>query len=185
MPIYEGDMKERTRELLLMQGFCSRDIDNDPGISRLARWTPLSCASLGTAGLAVGLLPFGLALCPCAIAGFAGLWIGSGWFFIVLGLLTLTGGLTNRSIYDRLYNLTIRHLFRTSPVPQHGAPRRFGCAIGGLMYTASGIGFLLGNKWLAFSPAVFMVVFATIAGLTQWCFASAIYALLFGRKAQS
>jgi len=47
------------------------------------------------------------------------------------------------------------------------------------MYTVSGIGFLVGDLWMAFIPAVFMVVFATIAGLTQWCFASALYGWLF------
>ena len=165
-----------------MQGFCPRDIDTEPEFSRMARWTPLSCATFGTAGLAAGFLPFGLAICPCAFVTVAGLWAGSGWFFIILGLLTLTGGFTRRSIYDRLYNVTFRHLFRTSPVPEHGAPRQFGCAIGGIMYTVTGFGFLLGNVWLAFIPAVFMVVFATIAGLTQWCFASALYVWLFKRK---
>lgn len=172
-------MKERTRRLLLMQGFCARDLDHQAGIGRLARWTPLSCAAFGSAGLAAGLLPFGISICPCAISSLAGLWIGSGWFFIVLGLLTFTGGLTDRSIYDRLYNATFRHLFHTEAVPRHGAPRRFGCAIGGAMYTASGLGFLLGNAWLAFVPAVCMVCFAAIAGLTQWCFASALYDWLF------
>ena len=175
-------MEGRTRRLLLMQGFNACDVDNEPRIGRLARWTPLSCASFGTAGLAAGVLPFGLAFCPCAFVSAAGLWIGSGWFFIALGLLTLTGGLTSRSIYDRFYNATLRRLLRTAPVPPHGPPRRFGCAIGGVMYVASGFGFLLGNIWLAFVPALFMVVFAMIAGLTQWCFASALYAWLFGRK---
>ncbi len=165
-----------------MQGFCPHDVDTEKRISRLARWTPLSCATFGSAGLAVGLLPFGLTICPFAISTLTGLRIGSGCFFIVLGLLTLTGGLTSRSFYDRLYNATLRHLLHTSPVPQHGAPRRFGCAIGGIMYTLSGVGFLGGNLYLAFIPAMFMAVFATVAGLTQWCFASAIYAWLFQRK---
>ena len=174
-------MTGRIKRFLLMQGFRQRDVENVCGISGLARWTPLSCAAFGAAGLAAGstLLPFEAALCPCAIVGLGGLWAGSGWFFIALGLLTLTGGLTKRSIYDRLYNATFRRLFRTEAVPQHGAPRRFGCAIGGIMYSLSGIGFLIGNVWLAFIPAVFMVVFATIAGVTQWCFASSLYAWIF------
>jgi len=180
-------MTGRVQRLLLMQGFCQRDVNSIRGISGLARWTPLSCAAFGTAGLAAGstVLPFATALCPCAVAGLAGLWVRSGWFFVALGLLTLTGGLTSRSIYDRFYNATIRRILRTAGVPQHGAPRRFGCAIGGIMYTVSGVGFLLGNVWMAFIPALFMVVFATIAGLTQWCFASALYAWLFGRKEEN
>jgi len=47
------------------------------------------------------------------------------------------------------------------------------------MYILSGVGFLSCNYWLAFIPAVFMIAFATIAGLTQWCFASALYSWLF------
>ena len=175
--------------MLLMQGFCRKDIEGVPQLGGLARWTPLSCAAFVTAGLWLqGILPIGAiggVLCPCVITGVAGLWLGSGWFFIALGLFTLTGGFTARSIYDRLYNLTFRYVFRTAPVPRHGSPRKFGCAIGGVMYVLSGIGFLVRNYWLAFVPAVFMVVFATIAGLTQWCFASALYSWLFGRSKHS
>jgi hypothetical protein len=47
------------------------------------------------------------------------------------------------------------------------------------MFILSGIGFLTNIRWLAFGPAIFMIVFATIAGLSQWCFASNLYALLF------
>ena len=179
---HEKSITGKIRQLLLMQGFRSKDLDCVPRISHLARWTPLSCAAFGTTGLTASssLLPFGAYLCPCIFASAAGLWIRSGWFFIVLGLLTLTGGLTRRSIYDRLYNATIRHLLHTAPVPQHGPPRRFGCAIGGIFYIVSGMGFLLGDIWIAFVPAVFMVVFATIAGLTQWCFASALYEWMSG-----
>jgi len=145
---------ERINQLLLMQGFCQRDIDGVPCIDRLAKWTPLACAVCGTIGL----------------------FVGSGWYFVVLGILTLTGGLTNRSIYDRFYNATFRHLLQTAPVPPHGAPRRFGCAIGGTMYMVGGLGFFVGNHWLAVVPTIIMIVLATIAGLTQWCFASALYA---------
>jgi len=179
---WADDMQDRAKRMLLMQGFCQKDIDRLPQLGGLARWTPLSCAAFGTAGLWLqGILPIGGFLCPCVITGVAGLWLGSGWFFIALGLFTLTGGFTARSIYDRLYNLTFRYIFRTSPVPRHGSPRKFGCAIGGVMYLLSGIGFLVHNYWMAFIPAVFMVIFATIAGLTQWCFASALYSWLFGR----
>ncbi len=175
-------MNNRTRSWLLMQGFCPQDVDHEPEIGRLARWTPFSCAAFGTAGLAAGLLPLGLTLCPCSFLTLAGLWMGSGWFFVGLGLLTLTGGLTSHSIYDRLYNLMFRHLFHTSAIPEHGAPRRFGCALGGSFYITSGAGFLLGHIWMAFIPAGFMVFFATLAGFTQWCFASALYGWLFERK---
>ena len=81
-----ADMTDRIQNLLLMQGFCQRDIDGVPCVDRLARWTPLSCAVCGTVGL------------------------------------------------------------------------------------------MIGNHWLAVVPAIIMIVLAGVAGLTQWCFASALYA---------
>jgi len=44
------------------------------------------------------------------------------------------------------------------------------------MYMVGGLGFFVGNHWLAVVPTIIMIVLATIAGLTQWCFASALYA---------
>ena len=43
-----------------------------------------------------------------ADCGTVGLLVGKGGYFVVLGLLTLTGGLTSRSIYDRVYNATFQ-----------------------------------------------------------------------------
>jgi hypothetical protein len=169
-----------------MQGFCVADGNEAQRVSGLARWTPFSCATIGALGLGVGsnVLGIGMAICPCALAAAAGLWLGSGWFFIGLGILTFTGGISVRSIYDRLYNAIIRPILRTEAIPKHGPPRRFGCAIGGVMYVMSGVGFLLHVGWLAFAPAALMVVLAGIAGITHWCFASAVYNLLFpGRNA--
>ena len=85
-------MTGKIRQLLLMQGFRPEDVEGVPRLSRLDRWAPLSCAASGTTGLVFGssMFPFGFSLCPCVFASAAGLWIGSGWFFIALGLLTLT-----------------------------------------------------------------------------------------------
>jgi hypothetical protein len=179
-------MKKRTLDLLRMQGFCLADVPEASSLSPRARWTPFSCATAGALGVGVGgnVLSFGAALCPCLVASAAGLWIGSGWFFIALGVLTFTGGITIRSIYDRLYNLVAVRVLHRREIPPHGTPRRFGCAIGGIMYTASGIGFLTHLPGLAFVPALLMIVLATVAATTHWCFASALYHLIAdGRKA--
>ena len=175
-------MNEKIKKRLLMQGFCSRDIQNEPGIGRLVSWTPLSCATIGATGLSVSFIPYWFAICPCTLTALVGFSFNSGWFFLILGLLTLTGGITNRSFYDRIYNLVVSRFFKSTSIPKHGEPRRFGCAIGGIMYTMSGIGFFIHNPWLAYCPALFMIVFATIAGFTQWCFASYLYALFFKKQ---
>jgi len=129
-----------------------------------------------------------------------------GVYFLVLGAFTLTGGFSNSSIFDRLYNVLLRPLIKGSPIPPHGAPRRFGCAIGGFVYMASGTAFLLAFRTIsiigsadgpttifvtthnlllpavAYGLATFMVLFALIAGITQWCFASTLYKLFFAKK---
>jgi len=150
-----------TRQRLIDQGFCDCDLDSMPQLSRLARWTPCACAAFGVAGIALALF-FNI----------------GGIYFLVLGLLTLTGGFTGNSIFDRLYNLLLRPIFNDPPIPPHGMPRRFGCAIGGGMYMASGVAFLFGFTALACGLAAFMILFALIAGVTQWCFASTLYKLL-------
>jgi len=154
-----------TRQRLIDQGFSNVDLDSMPHLSRLARWTPFACAAFGTAGIVLDLL-FN---------------IGSA-YFLILGALTLTGGFTNSSIFDRFYNILLRPLFNGSPIPPQGAPRRFGCAIGGFMYMASGAAFLLGFPATAYGLAAFMIIYALIAGITQWCFASTLYKLFFAKK---
>jgi hypothetical protein len=81
-------MKSSIQKRLAMQGFCFADLNNDPEISAKARWTPLSCATMGSVGISLGVVPFTIAICPYTIAALTGFWVGSGWFFIVLGLLT-------------------------------------------------------------------------------------------------
>jgi hypothetical protein len=177
-------MDSRLTQLLRMQGFCVSNDMEAKLLSGRARWTSLSCAAFGAFGLGLGTgaLSTGIALCPCVVASAAGLWLGSGWFFIALGILTFTGGVSVRSIYDRLYNAVIRHIVRRAPIPEHGPPRRFGCAFGGFMYVLSGIGFFLNSFWMAFVPAAMMIVLAATARITHWCFASALYSVLFERK---
>jgi len=202
-------LNQTTRQRLLDQGFCNCDLDSTPALPRLARWTPLACAAFGTLGIALQFFyssmvhPLFSEQCQC--------WAKSpynigGVYFLVLGAFTLTGGFSDSSIFDRLYNVLLRPLFGGSPIPPHGAPRRFGCAIGGLVYMASGAAFLLAFRTtiigggadgpttifitthnlllpaVAYGLAIFMIVFALIAGITQWCFASTLYKFLFAKK---
>jgi len=152
----------KTRQLLLAQGFTIAVLDNLPHVAGMARWTPLACACCGIIGLI----------------------LGNAWYFLALGLLTLTGGITDRSIYDRIYNLLIRPVAGTIPIPSHGIPRRFGCTIGAILYGLCAAGFFIHNVYLIYIPSLFIITFAVIAGLTQWCFASAIYGLLSGMPAR-
>jgi hypothetical protein len=147
--------------MLLMQGYQQDDIIGNENLNLLARWTPLACGCFGVLGLV----------------------FGSPSYFWALGFLTLIGALGSRSFYDYLYRIFLRPLTGLGDMPFHGAPRRLGCAIGALLYLLSGTGFYLHRPLLSFVPALIIIPLAFVAAITQWCFASTLYRLLFNKKA--
>jgi len=114
--------------------------------------------------------------------GSLGLGLRSAAFFWALGILTLMGAASTRSFYDRLYQIFLRPWTGLGEMPRHGAPRRFGCAVGAALFILSGTGFRLSSPVLAFVPALIIVPLAFGAAFTQWCFASALYRLISGGK---
>jgi hypothetical protein len=154
-------MSAYTYRMLLVQGFSRDDVERHPNINLLARWTPFACGCLGGLGL--------------ILRSPAYLW--------ALGILTLVGAVSSRSFYDYLYQICLGRLTGLGEMPRHGAPRRFGCAIGAVLFILSGTGFYWQRPLLAFIPALIIVPLAFGAAFTQWCFASALYRLVFGRRA--
>jgi len=145
--------------MLSMQGYKQEDILHNSNINMLARWTPFACGTFG----ALGLL------------------LKSPVYLWLLGLLTLVGSIANRSIYDYLYQILLSPWIGLGSMPHHGAPRRFGCAIGAALFLLSGTGFRLQRPMLSIIPVLVIVPLAFIAAFTQWCFASALYRMLFGK----
>ena len=145
---------------MILQGYDLKTISEDQDADLLIRWTPFSCALFGTMGMM----------------------IQNPWYFIILGALTMVGGFGSRSFYDYLYNATLRHIFQSERTPLHGKQRRFGCAVGACLYIAGGVGFFIGNVWLFYIPTLFIIFFAWVVAITQWCFASSLYNLIRGRK---
>ncbi len=179
-------MEEKRIRLLATQGFSRSDLESIPGIGLLTRWTPVCCTITGSIGLASGLilLPFhrfGTILQALSDPGPQTL---TGIYFILLGCLTFTGGITRRSFYDRCYNALFRHIFHTDPIPEHGLTRRIGCAMGSVMFALSGIGFLQGDMVLSFVPAGFMVAMAAVGAISDWCMIAAVVSrMTAGRNA--
>jgi hypothetical protein len=153
-------MDNLTRKLILAQGYSRADIDNVGHINLLVRWTPLMCS----------------------IFGFVGILLKSPAYFIGLGLCTSIGAFANHSFYDYLYKFSVRFVVPLGSIPAHGNARRFGCAIGSLLYISSGVGFTIKNWYLAFLPAILIITLALIAAVTQWCFASTLYNFIFKKN---
>ena len=147
--------------MLSMQGYGREDILYNSNINLLARWTPFACG----------------------ICGVLGLWLKSPIYLWLLGSLTLIGSVANRSFYDYVYQIFLRPFIGLGSMPRHGAPRRFGCAIGAVLFIISGTGFHLQRPMLSLIPILIIAPLAFVAAFTQWCFASTLYRLLFGKNA--
>jgi len=141
--------------LLVMQGFSKQDVNCNPHILALTKWTPLACGTLGLIGVI----------------------LSSPYYLIALGLLTFIGVFRPYSFYDYLYKYIFRYIFKFGDGVTHGIQRKIGCGIGGVVYIISGLGFYFGNMYLAYIPSIFMITFAFIAGIFNWCFVSTFYAL--------
>ena len=154
-------MSAYTYRMLLLQGYSRDDVVHHANLNLLARWTPFACGCLGTLGL--------------SLRSPAYLW--------ALGILTLIGSVSSRSFYDYLYQIFLRPMTGLGEMPRHGAPRRFGCAVGAGLFILSGTGFYLRLPMLSVIPALIIIPLAFGAAFTQWCFASALYRLISGQKA--
>ena len=153
-------MKESTKKLIISQGYDECEVTSNKGIIPLTKWTPIACAIFG----AVGVI------------------LQSPAYLIILGLFTFVGAFTSRSLYDYFYKFLLSSFIRFGEMPKHGTPRRIGCGIGACMFVISGIGFYWNNPWLAYIPSVFMITFALIAGIFNWCFVSTFYGMIVGKK---
>ncbi|MEI6884123.1 MAG: DUF4395 family protein [Bacteroidota bacterium] len=153
-------MKENTKQLIISQGYNQEAIKSNKNLDLLIRWTPFACGLSGTIGL----------------------FLQNPYYFMFLGMLTAIGGLGSVSFYDYIYNYTLRYVLASGKVPLHGPQRRFGCSVGAILFITGGIGFYLENPWLAYIPTGFIICLAYIAAITQWCFASTLYNLLWGKQ---
>ena len=150
----------RTKNLLIMQGFSKYEVENNPNIIPLTKWTPFACATFGLIGVI----------------------LGSHYYLFALGLLAFTGALQPYSFFDYLYKYLFRYIFKFGDVLPHGIQRKIGCGIGGVMFIISGVGFQFDMMLLAYIPSCFMVTFAYIAGFSNWCFVSTFYRLATGNS---
>ena len=158
----KGILNDSTKRLLIEQGFSEQVIENNPNILALTKWTPLLCGIFGLIGMV----------------------LGSAYYFVILGLLTLIGAFRPYSFFDYLYKYAFRYIFKFGDGVPHNIQRKIGCAIGGIAYIVSGLGFYFDNMLMAYIPSGFMVTFAFIAGFFNWCFASTIFSLTCGNKAE-
>ncbi len=148
-----------TRKRLETQGF----LCDSPGFAQLEPWlrlTPSICTALMGLGTALALAPLLWALVPIA----------------------LLGAVFPRHPFDLLYNLGLRHITGTPPLPRNGAPRRFACGVAAVWLTATASAFQSGAAWPGYLLGGVLTAVALLVSVTHFCIPSIIYQHLFGRR---
>lgn len=148
-----------TRKRLETQGF----LCDSPGFAQVEPWlrfTPFVCTALMGLGTALALAPLLWALVPIA----------------------LLGAVFPAHPFDLLYNLGLRHLTGTPPLPRNGAPRRFACGVATAWLIATALAFQSGAAWLGYALGGILTAVALLVSLTHFCIPSTVYQYLFGRR---
>jgi hypothetical protein len=117
----------------------------------------------------------------CALVMGVGTVLASPWILWGLAPFAAYGAAFPRHPFDYIYNLGVRRLTGTRPLPPHGAPRRFACGIATVWLLATGAAFVGGVDTLGYLLGGMLTAVAALVGTTHFCIPSLIYALLFGR----
>ncbi len=98
-------------------------------------------------------------------------------------LIALSGALFPKGmVIDLIYNLGVRHLFHTPPLPPTPTPRRFSYLISTTFLAGSAMSFYYGLPVIGFILGGGVVAGGTILTLSLWCLGSWYFRLFFGRK---
>jgi hypothetical protein len=141
------------------QGYVNVDRASMRELEPWLRWSPAICAAV----MAVGTV------------------LASPWILWGLVPFAALGAIFPRHPFDYIYNYGVRRLTGTQPLPPHGAPRRFACAMASAWLITTGAAFAADLDLLGYALGGLLTAVAVTVGTTHFCIPSLIYALLFGR----
>lgn len=148
------------RRRLEMQGFCGF---SDAELAGFGPWLRLAtglCAAWVAMATALGDPYLVWALAPVAVLGAA---------------------LPHHPV-DLVYNIAVRRLTGTPPVPAHHAPRRFACSVASVWLVATGAAFYSGHDAAGYTLGSSMAAAASIPTLTDFCVPSFIFEKIVRRR---
>jgi len=117
----------------------------------------------------------------CAIVMATGTILAAPWLLWGLAVTAALGAVLPSHPFDYVYNLGVRRLTGTPPLPANGAPRRFACGIAAVWLVATGAAFAAGLATLGYALGGVLTAVAALVGTTHFCIPSLVYALIFGR----
>jgi hypothetical protein len=147
----------RTAANLDGQGFGALDAEAKAQYALSLRFTP----AVGTLLVVVGLF----AQSPVVLA--------------TMALIAVSGALLpNGMILDVAYNVGVRHLFGTPPLPPTPRPRRFSYALSAACLAGASASFAYDLPVLGFVLGGVVAAGGTVLALTLWCLGSWLYRIV-------
>jgi hypothetical protein len=122
-------------------------------------------------------LDYWLRLSPflCGVWVGVGVALGSPAILWALAPLALLGAILPNHPFDAVYNLGVRHLLATPPIPPYPAPRRFGSALATVWLLAMGWSFHAGLRSTGLALAIVMMAPQSVQVLTGFCLPAFVY----------
>ncbi len=152
-------LSNSTRSFLETQGYVGIDERTLSAVAPWLRWSPSICTGIIIAGTA----------------------LSSQWVLWALVPFAVLGALMTRHPFDYVYNLGLRRLTGTPPLPEHGAPRRFACGLAAVWITATGAAFAAGAPAAGYALGGVLSAVGALVSVTHFCIPSTIYGVLFGK----
>ena len=155
-------MDPRHLSRLDVQGFDSVDEDD---LAQVARWLRLAmalCATLAIIGTALASTPL--------------LWALTG--------IAFAGALFPVHPFDLIYNLGIRHVTGTGPLPKRGPPGRFACALATIWLVGTIWAFGSSTPALGYVLGFSLGAVGLLVGTMDICVPSMIWRAVFGPPKQ-
>lgn len=147
-----------TRRRLEIQGFIGL---NDKAITTYGPWLRLAYALCTT-----------LAIIGVVKAQTTILWI--------LFPIAVLGAILPFHPFDLIYNLGIRRITGTGPLPRRGAPSRFACGLGAVLVFSTVVAFETGHMVTGYIVGGAVIFSGTLVSTTDICIPSLIYRIIFG-----
>ena len=148
-----------TIDRLDAQGYVNVDRQTLAQVEPWLRWSPALCAIVMALGTA----------------------LASQWILWGLVPFAALGALFPRHPFDYIYNLGVRRVTGTPPLPPHGAPRRFACGVASVWLVATGAVFAADMDVLGYVLGGMLSAVAALVSTTHFCIPSLVYGLIFGR----
>jgi hypothetical protein len=147
-----------TRRRLDIQGL---ERVGDEALAPVARWLRLA---------------FGL----CALLAAVGTALASSVVLLVLAAVAALAAAFPVHPFDLLYNLGLRHLTGTGPLPRRGAPSRFACGMGAVWLLPAAWAFSTDRALLGYILGGLLTGVALLVATTDVCLPSLMFRAVFG-----